>query len=118
MLQNNLNSSSAIRDRTITDRTRATQTNPKVPNANPNTPSKTPNESLPRRSSKALANNKQQNLLIQPRTSRQAKSRIHRREHGRNTPIHQATMADIKKYNNTHRQHPQRESERSTRKPC
>src|SRR5579859_4870353 len=36
---------------------------------------------------------------------------------GRNTPIHQATMVDIKEYDNAHRQHPQRESERSTRKP-
>src|SRR5579859_4474147 len=117
MLQNNLDSSSAIRDRTITDQTRVTQTNHEVPNTNPNTPSKTPNESLPPRSSKTLANDKQPNLLIQPRTSRQAISRIHHREHGRNTPIHQATMVDIKEYDNTHRQHPQRESERSTRKP-
>src|SRR5271168_4932470 len=116
MLQNDLDSSSAIRDGTITDRTRAAQANHEISNANPNAPSKAPSENLPQRSDKTLANDKQQNLLIQPRTSRQAISGIHRREHGRNTPVYQATVVDIKEHDNTHRQHPQRENERSARK--
>src|SRR5271154_6836502 len=63
MLQNDLDSSSAIRDGTITDRTRAAQANHEISNANPNAPSKAPSENLPQRSGKTLANDKQQNLL-------------------------------------------------------
>src|SRR5271170_4974450 len=117
MLQSDLDSSSAIRDRAATNRTRVTQANHEISNANSNAPSKAPNENLPQRSGKALANDKQQNLFIQPRTSRQAISGVHRREHGRNTPIHHTTMVDIKEHDNAHSQHPQRESKRSARKP-
>src|SRR5579859_4241139 len=117
MLQNDLDSSPAIRERATTDRTRVTQANHEISNVSSNAPSKAPNENLPQGSSKALANDKQQNLFIQTRTSRQAISGIHHREHGRNKPIHQATMVDIKEHDNAHCQPPQRESERSARKP-
>src|SRR5579859_2537571 len=94
MLQNNINGSPTTRNQPPTNRTRIMQTHHEIFDPHPNTPDKTHNKNMATKGNQMLAHHEQENIHLQSAASCQTVPRLHHRNDGGNTPIHQTTMED------------------------